>query len=129
MKLDPDFLTEVIGIVQGEITPAAEAVKIAALLDSNQEFLAWLLLRRGVAAADPQLAAQLVKIANTCIVKAESRLLQSEFPLEQQQAYYQLKDALREIITADCNVAEVGERAQQSLVKYGQCMDNQKKPG
>jgi len=129
MKLEPDFFAQIMIILNGKITSSLQATSLASRLETHQELFAWLLLRQNLAEHDAELANQLIQIAKNNITKAESRRPQNEFPLEQQQAYARLEDALREKLNADRNAAAAGQQAQQALAEFRLSQsENLKKP-
>lgn len=118
MKLNPDFFAEVIRIVNGEIVPPIDATKNAEKLESTEEFFAWLLLRQGLGKEEAELANRIVTLARSTAIKAETRRQQSEFPIKQREALYQLEGVLRETLKADHDASEIGERARCALADF-----------
>jgi hypothetical protein len=118
MKLNPEFYTEVMRVIYGEIVPPTEAIKNAGRLDSVEELFAWILLRKGLKQEDAELTSRIEALARNTITEPETRRQQSGFPIEQQHALYQLENTLHEILVADHATHEIEFRARNALVDF-----------
>jgi len=117
MKLSPEFYTEVMRVICGEIIPPTEAIKNAELLDSVEELFAWLLLRKGLKQEDAALKRQIEALACNVITKAETRRQQSGFPIEQKHTLHRLENALHKILAADHAAREIEFQERISTLK------------
>lgn len=123
MKLEPDFVTEVIGILYGRLTPPAEAALRAKCLDSIEEFLAWNLLRQDIVTSEPEIAKNITDLAGAHVAKAETPRVKSGFDLESRRSLEELRIALGGVIKLDEKTYPEHNKAYHALVRFAAAKD------
>jgi hypothetical protein len=123
MKLEPNFVTDVIRILRGRVPDPAEAALRAKCLDSVEEFLAWNLMRQDFGTTEPEIAKCIVELAHANVGKAETPRKESGFDLETRKALEELRIALAGVIKADENTCQDNKKAFNAMLRFAAAKD------
>lgn len=123
MKLEPNFVTDVIRILQGRVPDPAEAVLRAKLLDSVEEFFAWNLLRQDYLTAEPEIAKCIAELARAHVGKAETPRKESGFDLETRKSLEELRIAMAGVMKTDEITYQDTNKAYNAMVRFAAAKD------
>jgi hypothetical protein len=115
MRLEQEFTARALRSLLGQVVLPARAAELTTLLDSVEEFLAWIILRENGLA---ELSEELTDIARTA---QQSPLLEpwpENYPLEANKATLALDEAVQAIINQGKDAAHQDKAAAHALKAF-----------
>src|SRR5690606_34728774 len=103
-------------LVDDELILPREAEHLASTLETLQEFLAWLVLRRNIVSRDRRLIQRLKDEASS-VVRPETRRTDFGFPKGEVDAKLELEEALINLLRGESDHADDLARIHQSRLK------------
>jgi hypothetical protein len=119
MNLDGAFVRTVMRIVCGEFAiTSTEADALSVLLGSREEFLAWLLLRKKLAAKYREIGEALVETAAAAVVIFATPRKESTFPVFEREDWLVLEKAMKSLIAASDTARDATEEINAALASF-----------
>jgi len=118
MRLEPAFLMDVMRVMTGRVVMQEEAAILANRLGSSEELLAWIFLRQHFGDAEPQIAQRLIDLARNNTVRAETRRIETNYPLDLQRINLELESRLKELLDASVSMSSAASKAYDCAVGY-----------
>ncbi|HWB50481.1 MAG TPA: hypothetical protein VG651_15330 [Stellaceae bacterium] len=115
-RLTSELVTAALRLLEGKTPGGAEAERLARLVESREEFLAHLLLRRKSFAAHPELLAAFERAATSALPAAQTtRRREQDDAARQRAAHQELEETLRGILT-EVERLDKNERTAESAI-------------
>lgn len=119
MTFDGDFIRSIMRILYGKfVLTSREAEALAALLGSREEFLAWLLLRNGLAAKDDAIGHVLRDVATSAIVTSTTRRIESGYPVFERQDMVAMETEMKALLHATEAARDQSNKVNAVMISY-----------
>jgi hypothetical protein len=96
MQMNDKFVKDVVRLFKNEVLSEPESRRIVEVLESREEFLAWLLLKQDIMKPMPEASAALMRAALGSVDTVEPR--RAGFPIMQQRRRTELESTLKSLL-------------------------------
>jgi hypothetical protein len=116
MSIDKNFVMHAMRIIYGEfVLKSDEADELVKLLGSREEFLSWILFRRGLMVDFPEIRHALEEAANAKVVTPSNRRVEDEFPFFKKNNMLEAEAAFKALLDASEKVRKEVDEANDAL--------------
>jgi hypothetical protein len=124
MKLDFDFLVDVLKVMDGYFIPRLEAEVLAERLGSTEELFAWILFRKNFGERNKCIKNCIVETAQNNIIKGETRRKETNYPIEERNLLYRIDSGLLHQINLDREFIENNNDFSSELIRLKKFIGN-----
>jgi len=111
MHLSAEFIHQISQILNGRcVRTRQESEKLRLLLQSREEFLAWLFVSDKLGQRYPEVASKLKEQAARKIVQPSTKRIESNFPLAQRRKVLAIETATKHVLEAMQSSRDVAEK-------------------
>ena len=120
MTLDHDHIDHVLRALTGKLLGRKALGDLVKRLESQEEFMAWLLVTEAALAGEPELAGQVRALARAQQVAPATRRASSDYPLALEESRHKLRADITALLDAHCSPGSEEDSLHADRVHFAQ---------